>query len=75
MERQLQQTITYARQRRQFGKAIGKNQAVAHRIVDMKLRLEAARLLLYHACWLIDSGKDAALEISLAKLAVSEAAI
>ncbi len=75
MERQLEQTVQYARGRRQFNSPIGKNQAVSHRVADMKLRLEAARLLLYHACWLFDQGQDAALEISLAKLAVSEAAI
>lgn len=75
MERQLERVITYARERRQFGKALSKNQAMAHRIADMKLRLESARLLLYHACWLCDQGKPASLAISLSKLAISEAAI
>jgi L-prolyl-PCP dehydrogenase len=75
MERQLEQVIAYAKERRQFGKPIGKSQVIAHRIADMKLRLEAARFLLYRACWLFDQGKDATLAISLAKLAVSEAAI
>ncbi|MFL5654924.1 MAG: acyl-CoA dehydrogenase family protein [Ktedonobacteraceae bacterium] len=75
MERQLEQTTTYAQKRRQFGKSISKNQAIAHRLANMKHRLEAARLLLYRACWLLDQDKDATLAISLAKLAVSEAAI
>jgi alkylation response protein AidB-like acyl-CoA dehydrogenase len=75
MERQLEATLRFARERRQFDKPIGKHQAVSHRIVDMKLRLDAARLLLYRACWLRDQGQDATLEISLAKLAVSEAAV
>jgi alkylation response protein AidB-like acyl-CoA dehydrogenase len=75
MERQLEATVAFARERRQFGKSIGKNQAVSHRIADMKVRLEAARLLLYRACWLRDEGVDATLEVSLAKLAVSEAAV
>src|SRR2546421_3429470 len=75
MERQLEQATTYAKTRHQFGKSIAKNQAIAHRLADMKLRLEAARLLLYRACWLFDQGKDAALDISLSKLAISEAAI
>jgi alkylation response protein AidB-like acyl-CoA dehydrogenase len=75
MERQLDQVLDHARTRRQFGKAIGKHQAVAHRIADMKHRLEAARLLLYRACWRMDRGEDATLEVSLAKLAVSEAAV
>lgn len=76
MERQIERTISYAKKRRQFGKPIGKNQAISHRIVDMKLRLEAARLLLYRACWLLDKGeKHAQLFISLSKLATSEAAV
>ncbi|HEX2909578.1 MAG TPA: acyl-CoA dehydrogenase family protein [Chloroflexia bacterium] len=75
LDRQLEQTVAYARTRRQFGKSIGKNQAISHRVADMKLRLEAARLLLYRACWLFDQGKFSILDISLAKLAVSEAAV
>lgn len=75
MERQLEHSIAYARERRQFGKPLGRHQAVAHRLSDMKVRLEAARLLLYRACWLLEQGRGANLEISLAKLAVSEAAI
>ena len=75
MERQLERTTEHARTRQQFGKPLSYNQSIAHRIVDMKLRLEAARLLLYRACWALDQGKDATLEISLAKVAVSEAAL
>lgn len=41
----------------------------------MKLRLEAARLLIYRTCWLFDQGKESALNVSMSKLAVSEAAI
>lgn len=75
MERQLEKTIAHASTRKQFRKSISKNQAISHRIVDMKLRLEAARLLVYRACWLMDKGEDAVMDVSLAKLAVSEAAI
>jgi len=75
MERQLEQAMKFASERRQFGKPIARNQAVSHRIVDMKLRSEAARLLLYKACWMLDSGEDPTLAAALAKLAVSEAAI
>lgn len=75
MERQLEQSITYAQNRRQFGKPLAKHQAIAHRLADMKARLEAARLLLYRACWHFDQGEDALLDISLSKLAVSEAAV
>ncbi len=75
MQAQLDQAIAYARERRQFGRPIGKNQAVSHRIADMKLRLESARWLLYRACWLHDRDRSAAMDASLAKLAVSEAAV
>lgn len=75
LERQLERCVEYARERKQFGKPIGQNQAVSHKISDMKLRFEAARMLLYRACWLRDRGEDAALDISLAKIAISEAAV
>lgn len=76
MERQLEKSIEYARERRQFDRPISSFQAVSHRIVDMKLRLESARLLTYRACWAIDRGeRHAVREVALAKLAVSEAAV
>src|SRR5262249_9389931 len=75
MQAQLDRAIGYAKSRRQFGKPIGKNQAVSHRIADMKLRLESARWLLYRACWLADRDQATAIDCSLAKLAVSEAAV
>lgn len=73
MERQLQRSIGYARNRQQFGQAIGKFQSVANRIVDMKLRLETARLLLYKVAWLVQRGEPAMLEAALLKLYLSEA--
>jgi len=75
MERQLERTIAYVKERRQFGKPLGKHQAIAHRLAAMKLRLESARLLLYRACWAFAQGQHAMLDISLSKLAVSEAAV
>jgi alkylation response protein AidB-like acyl-CoA dehydrogenase len=75
MERQLERTIRFAKERRQFGRPIGKNQAVSHRIVNMRLRLEAARLLLYQACWKMDQGEEATLDGCLSKLAISEGAV
>lgn len=72
MERQLEGAIRYARERRQFGKAIGKFQSVANRIADMKVRLETARLLLYQVAWLKQMGKPAIMEAAMAKLYLSE---
>jgi alkylation response protein AidB-like acyl-CoA dehydrogenase len=75
MDRQLERAVAFAQERRQFGKAIVKYQAVSHRLADMKLRLDAARLLLYRACWLKDQGDDAVMEVALSKIAISEAVI
>jgi alkylation response protein AidB-like acyl-CoA dehydrogenase len=73
MDRQLEESVHHAKTREQFGRAIGENQAISHRIAEMKLRLEGARLLLYRACWERDRGRASDLWTALAKLAVSEA--
>ncbi|MGH7508115.1 MAG: acyl-CoA dehydrogenase family protein [Gemmatimonadales bacterium] len=73
MERTLERTLAYARERRQFEQPIGKFQAVSHPLVNMKLRLETARLLLYRLAWLIDHGRPTALDSALVKLHLSEA--
>lgn len=73
MERQLETSIQYARDRTQGGQPIGKYQSVANRIVDMKVRLETARLLLYKVAWLKKEGKSAVMEAAMAKLYLSEA--
>lgn len=72
MARQLETCISYARQRQQFGQAIGKFQSVSNRIADMKVRLETARLLLYKVAWLKKMGKPATMEAAMAKLYLSE---
>ena len=72
MERQLEECIRYTRERRQFGQPIGKFQAVANRIAEMKVRLETARLLLYKVAWLKKAGKPAIMEAAMAKLYLSE---
>lgn len=72
MERQLKDSVRYARTRRQFGKPIGKFQSVANRLADMKVRLETARLLLYKVAWLKKQGKQAVMEAAMAKLYLSE---
>lgn len=77
MQRQLDDTIRFAKERKQFGRAIKEFQAVAHRIADMKVRLEAARLLVYRAAWTLQTRPDwkPSLDSSMAKLFVSEAAV
>jgi hypothetical protein len=75
MDRQIEGCVKYANVRKQFGKPIGKFQAIAHKIVDMKVRLETGRLMLYKAAWLKKTGKSSFLETSIAKLFLSEAYI
>ena len=72
MARQLDHCIEYAKQRKQFGQPIGKFQAVSHRIVDMKGRLEHARMLLYRVARLKQRGESATMEAAMAKLRISE---
>jgi alkylation response protein AidB-like acyl-CoA dehydrogenase len=72
MRRQLEGCIDYARTRKQFGQAIGKFQSVANRIVDMKLRYETARLLIYKVGWLMQENKSADMDAAMAKLYASE---
>ena len=73
MERQLEEAVRYARQRRQFGKPIAKFQSIADRLVEMRVRLDASRLLVYRVGWLKDQGKSAVPEAAVAKYFVSEA--
>jgi alkylation response protein AidB-like acyl-CoA dehydrogenase len=72
MRRQVERCIEYARERQQFGQPIGSFQAVSHKIVDMKVRLETARCFLYRLGWLMSRGKATALDSALVKLYLSE---
>ncbi|MBM3320275.1 MAG: acyl-CoA dehydrogenase family protein [Candidatus Eisenbacteria bacterium] len=72
MERLLEKAVEYARTRTQFGQPIGKFQAVAHKIADMKVRLEAARLLVYRSAWKLGEKKSVSMDASITKLFVSE---
>jgi len=72
MQRRLEACIEHARTRRQFGQPIGKNQAISHRIADMKVNLDAGRELVYRIGRLKDKNSRATLEAACAKLFVSE---
>jgi hypothetical protein len=75
MERLLEKSTEYARTRAQFGQPIGKFQAISHRLADMKVRLEAGRLLVYKAAWELERVRSVAMDASIAKLFVSEALV
>lgn len=65
--------VAYAKERRQFGQAIGAFQAIQHRLADMQVRVNQARLALYHLAWLIATGRPCRLEAAQAKLVATEA--
>lgn len=75
MDDQLDRCVAHARARQQFNRPIARFQSVSHRLAEMKRRLEASRLLLYRACWLIDQQDHGQSAAALAKLSVSEAAV
>ena len=75
IERLLETSITYARTRSQFGQTIGKFQAVAHKIADMKVQLEAARLLVYRTASRLTTTRSISLDAAITKLFVSESLV
>lgn len=72
MQRQLEETIAFAKKRKQFGQTISKFQSVSNRIVNMKLRLETSRLLLYKVAWMKKNGHSAVMEAAMLKLHLGE---
>lgn len=66
--------VKHAGQRKQFGKPIGRNQAISFKLADMDMKLELARNTLYKACWLKDNGQPYSREAAIAKLYTSEIA-
>jgi alkylation response protein AidB-like acyl-CoA dehydrogenase len=70
-----EESVKYAKERKQFGKPIGEFQAIQFMLADMALRIDAARMLTYRAAWLKDHGHPYKKEASMAKLYSSEAAM
>ena len=70
----LDECIKYSQERIQFGRPIGKFQAIRMKLGEMATELEAARLLVYYAAWLIDKKESCMKEASMAKLFASEMA-
>jgi alkylation response protein AidB-like acyl-CoA dehydrogenase len=64
--------VSYAKERKQFGKPIGSFQAIAHMLADMQTEVDATRLLVLRAAWLVDNNKEALREITMAKLMAGE---
>lgn len=66
--------LKHAKTRKQFGKTIGRNQAISFKLADMSMKIELARNTLYRACILKDNGQSYAKEAAMAKLYTSEIA-
>jgi acyl-CoA dehydrogenase len=68
--------LDYAKERIAFGRPIIENQAIAFKLADMKMEIDAARLLVYRACWMARNGKQfVAGEGSMSKLKAGEVAV
>ncbi|MGD9929115.1 MAG: acyl-CoA dehydrogenase family protein [Mangrovibacterium sp.] len=66
--------VSFAKKRKQFGKAISEFQTIAFRLADMAMKIETARTFLYHACWLKDNGEPFGTQSAMAKLYCSQVA-
>jgi len=75
MQRSLETSKQYASERKQFGQSIGRFPAVADKIVEMEVRLEAAKLLLYKAAWLKSRGESCLREASIVWKYLTQACI
>jgi alkylation response protein AidB-like acyl-CoA dehydrogenase len=67
--------LKYAKERVQFGRPLAQFQAIAFKLADMAMEIEAARLLVWHAAWMMDAGLNPIREASMAKLFASEVAV
>jgi alkylation response protein AidB-like acyl-CoA dehydrogenase len=70
-----ERALEYAKQRKSFGKPLIEHQAVAFKLADMFTEIEAARLLVYRAAWLLSKGRPNPALSSAAKLFASEVAV
>ena len=71
----LDHSLAHAKERRQFGRPIGSNQAISFKVADMQVAVDAARLLTHRAAWLKDRGGEFRQAAATAKLFASEAAV
>ncbi|MBT8232404.1 MAG: acyl-CoA dehydrogenase family protein, partial [Bacteroidia bacterium] len=67
--------LAYSHQRKAFGKPINNHQAIAFKLADMAMKIEATRMMVYRAAWMKDTGRDYAQAAAMAKLFASEAAM
>jgi alkylation response protein AidB-like acyl-CoA dehydrogenase len=71
----LNTSVSYSKERIQFGKPISANQAIQFKIADMAMEIEAARLLVRQAAWKKDQNQNYSQAASIAKVFASEVAM
>jgi butyryl-CoA dehydrogenase len=71
----VEESVSYAKEREQFGRPIASFQLIQAMIADMVVKAEASRMLVWRAGWLKDMGRPNTLETSVAKLHATEAAV
>ncbi|HUZ90134.1 MAG TPA: acyl-CoA dehydrogenase family protein [Candidatus Acidoferrales bacterium] len=69
----LDEALAWAKQRQQFGRPIGKFQAVSHKLADMAVQVDLARLLVYRYAWMLSQGTAGHKEAAILKLFAAEA--
>ena len=67
--------VEYVKERVQFGAPLAKNQAIQFEIADMAMKISAARLLTWHAAWLVDQGIQQSKESAFAKAFAADTAM
>ena len=65
--------LEYAKNRQQFGRPIGKFQAISHKLADMKVMLDVSRMLVYRYAWLLSRGEATRHDAAVVKLYTGEA--
>ncbi len=73
LQRVLEMTVDYAKERKQFGRPIGSFQAIQHYCADMVTDVDSARFSTYRAAWMLSEGLPCTKEVAIAKAWMSEA--
>jgi acyl-CoA dehydrogenase len=73
--RALEESVKYAKQRETFGQPIWQHQSIGHKIADMAINIEAARLLVWQAAWLVDNGAQNPKAVAFAKAFAADMAM
>lgn len=75
MQATLDDSIRYAKERKQFGRPIANFQVIAHKLAEMKINLEVCRTAVYRAAWLKQNGLPHQMEASIAKTLVGKLSV